>query len=320
MKHLTNDRPDSMHAEWVISNVCNYTCNYCDPKLYGGSSGWPDLQKSLDFWQYIHTDVNPNAKMLTLSGGEPTIWPKLSEFFNRLDPSYKKAIVTNGSRTLRWWQKFIDTTEMDQIAISVHLEFADIDHIKEVIRIIGPHCRVTVLIMLDENLVQKGRQFAQVIADAKLYCKVVIKPVTRRYVNEVKTRGLNEAQSYDQDTINWIRDFDYNLDAPILKTRKRTTAVNIVIDGKDYNVFHMNDMIANNQHKFQGWRCHAGKHRLVVWHDGNVYGAQCSTAKRNLLGNVANGKLDRKIEPLICDTEFCSCVPDIRIPKERIDV
>ena len=137
MKHLTNDRPDSMHAEWVISNVCNYTCNYCDPKLYGGSSGWPDLQKSLDFWQYIHTDVNPNAKMLTLSGGEPTIWPKLSEFFNRLDPSYKKAIVTNGSRTLRWWRKFIDNTQMTQIAISVHLEFADVNHIKEVIKIVS---------------------------------------------------------------------------------------------------------------------------------------------------------------------------------------
>jgi len=315
MNYLTNDRPDSMHAEWVVSNVCNYACNYCDPKLYSGSSGWPSLEKSLEFWSYIHTDVNSNSKMLTLSGGEPTIWPHLSEFFNRLDSSYKKAIVTNGSRTLRWWQKFIDNTEMDQIAISVHLAYADVDHIREVIKIIGPHCRTTVLIMLDENLIEKGRHFAETIAQEQLYCKVVIKPVTRRH-----RAGENQSQTYDQDTINWIRDFDYNLDAPILKTRKRTTAVNIVIDGKEHGVFHMYDMIANNQHKFKGWRCHAGTHRLVVWHDGNVYGAQCTTAKRNKLGNIANGKLDNEIKPLICDTEFCACVPDIRIPKERIDV
>jgi organic radical activating enzyme len=312
MKHLTNDRPDSMHAEWVISNVCNYTCNYCDPKLYGGSSGWPDLQKSLDFWQYIHTDVNPNAKMLTLSGGEPTIWPKLSEFFNRLDPSYKKAIVTNGSRTLRWWRRFIDNTPLTQIAISVHLEYADVDHIKEVIRIIGPHCRVTVLMMLDENSVKKGRHFAEILSNEDLYCKIVVKPITRRW------NGNNEACTYDNEVLDWIKTFDYDKNSPAVKDETRTTAVNILIDGEEKPVFYMYEMISKNMHKFRGWKCYAGTHRLVVWHDGNVYGAQCTTAKRNKLGNIANGKLDKKIEPLICDTEFCACVPDIRIPKEAV--
>lgn len=312
MKHLTNDRPDSMHAEWVLSNVCNYTCNYCDPKLYGGSSGWPDLEKSLDFWQYIHTDVNPNAKMLTLSGGEPTIWPKLSEFFNRLDPSYKKAIVTNGSRTLRWWRKFIDNTPLTQIAISVHLEYADVDHIKEVIRIIGPHCRVTVLMMLDENSVKKGRHFAEILSNEDLYCKIVVKPITRRW------NGNNEACTYDNEVLDWIKTFDYDKNSPAVKDETRTTAVNILIDGEEKPVFYMYEMISKNMHKFRGWKCYAGTHRLVVWHDGNVYGAQCTTAKRNKLGNIANGKLDKKIEPLICDTEFCACVPDIRIPKEAV--
>jgi organic radical activating enzyme len=312
MKHLTNDRPDSMHAEWVLSNVCNYTCNYCDPKLYGGSSGWPDLEKSLDFWQYIHTDVNPNAKMLTLSGGEPTIWPKLSEFFNRLDPSYKKAIVTNGSRTLRWWRRFIDNTPLTQIAISVHLEYADVDHIKEVIRIIGPHCRVTVLMMLDENSVTKGRHFAETLSNEDLYCKIVVKPITRRW------NGINEACTYDNEVLDWIKTFDYDKNSPAVKDETRTTAVNILIDGEEKPVFYMYEMISKNMHKFRGWKCYAGTHRLVVWHDGNVYGAQCTTAKRNKLGNIANGKLDKKIEPLICDTEFCACVPDIRIPKEAV--
>ena len=314
MRYLTNDRPDSMHAEWVISNVCNYSCSYCDPMLYGGGSGWPDLERSLEFWSYIHNEVNSNSKMLTLSGGEPTMWPHLSKFFNRLDPSYKKAIVTNGSRTLRWWKKFIENTEMEQIAISCHLEFCDVEHIKKVVEIIGPYCRVTVLVMLEENHIEQGRKFAESFVDSDLYCKVVIKPVTRRH------DGINDAQSYTEEIREWMRTFDYNKTAPIMKTRPRTTAVNIIIDGVEYPVFHMFDMIANNQHKFRGWRCYTGTHRLVVWHDGNVYGAQCSTAKNNKLGNVANGKLDKKIEPMICATDFCSCVPDIRIPKERIDV
>ena len=315
MRYLTNDRPDSMHAEWVVSNVCNYTCSYCDPNLYGGSSGWPDLERSLEFWSYIHNEVNSNSKMLTLSGGEPTMWRHLSSFFNRLDPSYKKAIVTNGSRTLRWWQQFMDNTAIDQITLSCHLEFCDVEHIKKVIEIAGPRCRVTALVMLEENYVEKGREFAESFANSNLYCKVVIKPITRRHQGRD-----NSSQSYTEETREWMRTFDYNKTAPILKNLEQTTAVHIVIDDIKYPVFHIFDMIANNQHKFRGWRCHAGTHRLVVWHDGSVYGAQCSTAKRNKLGNIENGKLDNKIEPIICNTEFCACIPDIRIPKERIDV
>lgn len=312
MKHLTNDRPDSMHAEWVMSNVCNYTCDYCDPKLYGGTSGWPDLQKSIDFWQYVHNEVNPNAKMLTLSGGEPTLWPHLSKFFNSLDPSYEKAIVTNGSRTLRWWKKFIETTPITQIAISVHLQFADVNHIKEVVKIIGPYCRTTVLIMLDENMVEKGKIFANELAKQDLYCKIVIKPVTRRHYSN------DQAQDYDNETIEWMKIFNYDKHSEKFKKAKQTHAVNIIIDGEEKPVFYMYEMIAKNMHQFKGWTCYAGKHRLVVWYDGNVYGAQCPTAKRNLLGNIANGRLDKPIQPLVCDSEFCACVPDIRIPKELI--
>ena len=44
MLEITNDQPNSMHAEWVLSNVCNYKCSYCDPRLNEGTHRWPSLE------------------------------------------------------------------------------------------------------------------------------------------------------------------------------------------------------------------------------------------------------------------------------------
>ena len=45
---------------------------------------------------------------LHIVGGEPTLWPKLGEFVTEIRkhiPAYI-TISSNGSRTLRWWEKF----------------------------------------------------------------------------------------------------------------------------------------------------------------------------------------------------------------------
>ena len=49
-------------------------------------------------------------------------------------------------------------------------------------------------------------------------------------------------------------------------------------------------MIFNKTNDFRGWRCEIGSKRLLVWHDGTVYGAQCGTAKNNPLENIKRQK------------------------------
>ena len=307
MLEITNDKPDSMHAEWVLTNVCNYKCSYCDPRLHIGTHRWPSLYDSLRFWDYVHENVNSNDKMLTLTGGEPTLWPNLIEFLQGINKSYEIAIVSNGSRSLKYWDRLINSVNLTQISISVHFEYVEYKHLAEVIRIVGAVSKLTVLIMYDKKNINKCKIIAEKIIEDDLPCRVMIKPITNR-----AALANNKSVDYTIEEKNFIQNFFFNKQ---LKQNNNKTAVDVYIDGVRYNISKLLELVANNRHSFTGWTCNAGYNRLVVWYDGTVYGAQCSTAKKKPLGNIKNTHHNIDINPIICDTEFCACIPDIRIPK-----
>ena len=308
MKKVTNDRPEPMNAEWVLSDVCNYKCAYCHPMHYDRTSGFPDVEESLEFWNFVHTDINSNKKLLVLSGGEPTLWPGLSNFINGLDKSWMTEIVTNGSRTLRWWKKFLDETDIKRVSISVHLEFATPEHIIEVSRLCAEKCVTTALILFDKDKIPEAKDMINKIVESNVSINVMVKPITNWWTN-------GEVISYDEGDLDFIKNFRYAKN----KHKRLAVSTHFLIDDKHYPVTYANTLITNKQNKFKGWRCEAGSKRLIVWHDGNVYGAQCSTAKKHLLGNIKDKKI-KKIESIICQNEYCDCIPDIRIPKWREDV
>jgi molybdenum cofactor biosynthesis enzyme MoaA len=66
-----------------------------------------------------------------MTGGEPTMWPQLIEFTDRLPESYILDISTNGSRTLRFWRDFSEKSKFQKVNISAHLADCDIEHLIE---------------------------------------------------------------------------------------------------------------------------------------------------------------------------------------------
>lgn len=302
MYKISNDYPDTLAAEWVMSNVCNYKCSYCTPVLNDGSSGWPDVEVAKEFWNFVHTDINSNDKMLTLTGGEPTMWPKLIEFFNGLHPSWYTAIVTNGSRTIRWWKKFLkECNNIHRVTISFHLEFADVDHVLEVCKLLQDRVQLTVLIMFKNT--KYGREVANKFRQSNINTSVTIKPVV--------DRSTNESIDYSEKDKKFMKKYrmwqkQRNLRIPV--------AAHLYIDDEWRHVEYAHQLIVNKTNDFRGWRCEIGSKRLLVWHDGTVYGAQCGTAKRNPLGNIKDKKI-KKMDSIICDTQHCNCLPDLRVPK-----
>lgn len=307
MNVISNDYPDGMQIEWILSNVCNYKCNYCHDDLNGGSSGQPDYQRSVDFFNMIHREINPNKKMLTISGGEPTLWPDLARFFNSLDDSYYTAITTNGSRTVRWWRDFItDCDRIHRVTISVHLEYAEIDHIMSVCETIHDKLDVMVLLMYDKKYSEKFNEFLERFKSSDLRISVMIKPILHRQEN-------NKPKEYTEHDQQLIRDFRYakNRGARLLVPSK------IVIDGVSYPPNYANYMVSNGLNNFKGWKCSAGSKRLVIWHDGTVYPASCGTAKLYPMGNMNDLSKFNKLDQVICQSDYCGCLPDLRTPKSR---
>jgi len=312
MHKISNDYPETLHAEWVMSNVCNFKCSYCAPILFDGSSGFPDVNDAIEFWNFVHTDINSNNKMLTLSGGEPTLWPKLAEFFNGLDKSWYTAIVTNASRTLRWWNKFLeDCTNLHRVTISIHLEFADVDHIIEVCKLLHNRCQTTVLVLFDNSKIEYARQVAEKVKSFDLNISLKIKPITENW-------GTGKSIEYNKEDLDFIKTFRYEHMSKDLANIP--VAAHLYVDEEYKSINYAHEMIAKNINSFRGWKCEAGSKRLVVWHDGNVYGAQCHTAKQIPLGNIKDKKI-KQMTSIICQNDFCNCIPDLRIPKwKEVDV
>lgn len=299
------------HIEWVVSNVCNYTCEYCNPDLYGGSSKWPDVNKAVEFFNYVHENVNSGPKLLNLTGGEPTLWPKLFEFLNRLDNSYYTQITTNGSRTIRWWKNLISNyNNLAKVCISTHLEFANIDHIVNVAKLIHKHTQLTILILASKENFSLVRPYRDRLVSENLEVSILVKPIRR-----VENSG--QAEDYTQEQLNDIKSLNYS--SQKIPNPKGIPA-HLIVNGEHKNYKFALELIAKNQHSFKGWKCSLGKTRLVIWHDGQVYAAQCSTANKRPLGNLKTGKLNYIPEDVICETEYCSCAPDIRIPKWKENV
>lgn len=315
MYSITTDNPNSLNAEWEVSNHCNYQCSYCDPILYGNTTGWVDPDVALDFWKSVHTEINSNDKMLTLTGGEPTLWPKLFYFLDNLDDSYEVGIVSNGSRTLRWWQKLSKIDKVKHLTISIHLEYAFVEHISKVIEIMSQTSAVAVLIVINPSKVQESISFAEQLKEKNLTCKIILKTVTLRHKSN--SAGNKQRYLYSQEIVDYINNWHYwrknnNVDV-------KSAGHNLYIDGKQMPGGALHGLVSNGKNSFTGWKCNIIKNRITVNTLGQVYGSKCTTGKQYPLGNIRDGKIDTSVIPILpveCKDTWCQCAPDIRIPKE----
>jgi MoaA/NifB/PqqE/SkfB family radical SAM enzyme len=249
--------------------------------------------------------------MLTLSGGEPTMWPRLGEFLRQMNPNYLVTIVTNGSRTLRWWADFMEEAQnLSVITISVHLEYAELEHIISLCKLLEKKVRTTVLVLFNPSKRDQARIFAERLESENLNITYTIKPITTRFEED----SDNESVDYTAEDKEFIQKYTKYGQRGFAEI---PTASRLVVDGELKPSFFGGKMIADKINKFSGWWCEAGRKRLTIWHDGNVYGAQCLTAKRNLLGNINESGEIKIINGLVCDIVHCACLPDMRIPKKK---
>jgi MoaA/NifB/PqqE/SkfB family radical SAM enzyme len=307
---ISNNFPDSMFITWEIMNTCNYRCSYCSPELHSGKGAMPSYETALDFFKYIDTNVNFNQKLLSLTGGEPTLWPKLSEFLSNLPKTYMVEIVTNGSRTIRWWKELFEKNKnIDRISLSVHLEFADKDHIIEVCKTIHNECILTVMILFNIDFLEKATDIAESLKELNLNVSMRFKPIVLKQQQRSNSNYLDQHREV-------IKSLNYNKSK---SKKKLPVASDFIVNGEVKTIHWANDLIAANEHSFVGMFCEAGKKRLYIDHTGKIYGATCLTARKNVIGSIDNYLKVVWPNGLICDSNLCPCIPDIRIPKWRIN-
>lgn len=307
----------NMFIDWQLSNICNYSCDYCNTRSNGGDLGWPTLDQATNLVDQIVKKSNHAYRTYNLLGGEPVLWKQfgdLTRYIKNTDPNSVIQILTNGSRTLRWWEQYADT--LDKVVITHHTKFASAEHIADVVEAIYPYANVSVQVLMDKLHFQKSvSDFDYLISRLKGFHISAKKGETHL--------GSGKWMEYTEDELRWISDAlirtkentQTNPDIPILKDKNIFVRELFATDGNEIWKTSNKDLIVNDANHFNGWRCNIGIDMICVNSNGNITPAS-SCFQDEILGNY---KTDKEIEwkntPYVCKYDGCFCGADIEIEK-----
>lgn len=306
-----------------LGNTCNYKCWYCFPGANTGTVKWPDLEvvkrNTVALINYYLDNNLVDEVSIGLLGGEPTLWKELGEFakYVKENSRCKLYLITNGSRTIRWWEEY--AKYFDSINISVHHEKVNLDHIEELADVLYKQnlCFLTDVIM-DHKEWDKCIAIVDRLVATKTKFMVLAKPI---HING-ETFYTPEQQEYLQ--VHLKR-------KPALKTVLKywstfnniPTMTAIFDNGEVVKTKNEHYFIVNTLHGFQGWQCNLGINYLFINRQGELSG----TCRQLLYGmdtyyNINDPDFEQTfkpiIQPVICEQRLCRCAGETAISKKKI--
>lgn len=307
----------TLRIEYMIGNTCNHKCWYCFKGSNEGDFRWTDDFDTIvnNFFHLLdhYKTIGKDRFEIHIVGGEPTLWPDLGKFIKRIKENYNvwASISTNGSRTLRWWEQYAEY--FDDVMISVHHEYADIEHLKNVADTVykkGPV--VNTMILMDPKAWDNCINIISQLQKSKY----------RWFINAMEV--MHPTISYTPEQLKFINNSIKRFPNPFwlvkkLKKLKRKPKV-VFNNGKTKSV-NRNWIGLNKQNNFKGWMCNIGVDNLYIDKDGRITGACRTTLFENYNINDTNfvEKFNPIIKPKICDMNFCGCQPEQLLNKIKIE-
>jgi len=316
---ITNTYPPNfLRIEYMLGNLCNYKCNYCFPGSNEGNHPWPDVEivkanlgHLLDYFK----NHGKTTFQFYLIGGEPTLWKELTNLVSFLKEKYNAIIniSTNGSRKLDWWQQ--NAKYFDDIEISVHHEFVNPDHIKQIADEIYDNDVNTVAnVLMDPAAFEKCKSIVDLLSTSNKPWPIIAKSV--HYNGE--SRYTEEQKNYFSKTVKRMPDMDWYNRVNKNGVWKRKIWVNSA-DGVS-EVPSNNWFTLNKLNYFKGWTCNLGIDHIEIYQDGTISG-NCRQKiwgldyYHNLYNSNFKDKFNPNFIPTTCQQQICHCTSEIIINK-----
>jgi organic radical activating enzyme len=300
---------------WMLTDFCNYRCNYCPSRLNSGDfksgrkPGYPTDDEIRVFLDKL-VNVHGKGKILKviISGGEPTLHPMYEEIVNTLHPHGIVETITNGTRSIDWWQQLNHLP--DKVTISLHAGWSKIDKVNELGEfLLDKNVYVALNLMADPNnwaLVQEMHQ--------QLTPRLQKNFVNAKIITDHKG-GINDGEidTYQFDQLEFIKNNAFLTSQPERRfSNVKFSSVLVYDNGTTAEISNVFNIVNNNQHNFKEWECSAGSKGIAVSFDGNAYVGICHV---HLLGKITTFELYNK--PILCPRQWCDDTIDITVPKKK---
>lgn len=314
---IKTDYNQVLDIEMMLGNVCNHKCSYCFIGSNEGDARWPlenfdlVLDNTIQLINFYKENHNKTLFDVKIVGGEPTLWSKMPVFLKSIKDNVNSIIriSTNASRTIRYWEENAEL--FDKIIVSVHNEYADLDHITKVADYIYKlkSINLYVLVLMDPNNWDKSVKNYEYLLNNSKNWYLSVTPVTFDGETKYSNAQINYLKSVQKRRPAQPRDLDNFFKKPEFITEHG------VIDTNQFEI------ITNNLNRFRGYKCNIGIDRLYISKEGNIKGA-CGQKflkhNLNLYDKNFKEKLINPISPSICQIERCSCSSEILVSKKKI--
>lgn len=321
IKEIKSSHPKLLKVYVDLSNVCNYKCWYCFPGSNEGDSIWPDpiqLQKSITHLvnYYLESKVVDDIEIHFL-GGEPTLWTSLGDVVQYISANSKAkvCIMTNGSRTVRWWKEY--ATYFHNIGISVHHEQCDVDKLIEVCNTLyDMDVHFHTVVLMDHTNWDKCIEIVDKLCSTEKKFIVLAKAI---HIDGI-TSYTEEQQEYVSEQLKRCPDEEYLLQHSDIARKDYSVEF---VDGSMFKTSTPTWFFTHGYISFTGYECNMGIENLFINKQGIVSGA-CGQHLYGL-GNKYN-IYDRDfvknfkpvIGPVICSQPRCLCSGEAAITKKRL--
>lgn len=326
-KIINTQSPDVLDVRWAMSNVCNYKCRYCFPGSNEGNYKFPKnvslLIKNFEhMFDHYENRLGKTKFHLKILGGEPTLWPELDIFIKAIKEKHNVyvSIITNGSRTLRWWQE--NGQYIDNICISYHKQQSDINHIISVADTMYMFDKkVTVHVLMDHKV------WDECVADVSYMKQHSKYPWMIQTKKITPTNAFVPAYTVEQDkfmqrelkripSFLWlIKQFKLVLDGSI-----RLFESKYIKNHKTYRAT-AEHYVVSNQTKFNGYECNMGIESIYVDWDGRLTSSCGQTlfdGMFNILDNDFSKTFSPQFNPVVCQQQNCWCPSETHVSKKYI--
>lgn len=328
IKIATTQDPETLDIRFWPTDICNFSCEYCFPGSVTNRLRYPknidtvikNFRALFDYYTLAHKKTH--FKINVVGGGEPTLWPHFAKFCKEIKQSHSVHIqcTTNGSRTVRWFEK--NTQDVDEFVLSCHQKDVDIDNFIAVAdHLFERGTDVTALMLMDATAWDRCIELIDKMKTSKQRWIIQAKEVVDAPGYDIGSYN-DEQMKYLQQPIKRAPDSDWI----ISNLHRFRIHESIAIYDNDAVVpATPNKYIMEQANYFKGWKCNVAIENLVITHDGKVTGscqeqvfadANISMFAEDFIQRFNKAKMDLKT--IICPRTICSCQPDTHISKELV--
>ena len=301
-------------VEWMLGNTCNYDCSFCSDQFKSGSQRFLELSIYKNVIDKVINQGQHKKTWFKLTGGDPSLYPSLIEWLKYIkEKGQFTYVISNGARTLRFWEEVKESKSLDIIAFSYHPEQTNnLQHLLDVVELFKDTPTVVLV-----NVTCLPKYFNEATSAFDIIKKQSITTVNLQQIND--DSGMSK---YSDEQKKILLEYSHTkTDNYHLKKSSNISSQYSYHSGLikyTYNdgtelTDHAVRFIKNEEDNFFGYSCDVGVSYIRIVHTDIIR----STCGAGETWSIYDENIFQK-NPIICPYTKCTCTLDMIISKNKI--